>query len=92
MALLFEWNPDKALSNCRKHHVRFEEACEIWKDPFYYRIRVSSEPEERWLAVGRVSKSSYLSAIVTYRGEDGETVRIISARRSTRLEIERYHG
>lgn len=38
MALLFEWNPDKAQSNWRKHHVRFEEVCKIWKDPLYYRV------------------------------------------------------
>ena len=29
----FEWDPKKAQSNLRKHHVGFDEASTIFKDP-----------------------------------------------------------
>lgn len=31
----FEWDPDKARSNLRKHGVAFEDAELVWKDPFH---------------------------------------------------------
>lgn len=88
----FEWDPRKARLNQHKHGVSFDEACAIWADPLHFRVRVATTPEERWLVVGRVGRRRYLSAIVTYRGSDAERVRIISARRSTKAELERYRG
>lgn len=88
----FEWDPEKARLNQRKHGISFGEACSIWTDPLHFRVRVATDPEERWLVVGRVGRRRYLSAIVTYRGDDEGRLRIISARRSTKAEMERYHG
>jgi uncharacterized DUF497 family protein len=34
MKLRFEWDPDKAASNIRKHHVSFETAIRVFADPF----------------------------------------------------------
>jgi uncharacterized DUF497 family protein len=31
----FEWDADKARSNVEKHGVTFEEAAEVFFDPFY---------------------------------------------------------
>jgi hypothetical protein len=32
---LFEWDPDKARTNEGKHGIRFEDACEVFNDPFH---------------------------------------------------------
>ena len=88
----FEWNRRKNESNFKKRGVTFWEAREIWNDPLHYRVKVADDPENRWLVVGRVARSRYLSAIITYRGGQEERVRIISARASSKAEVGRYHG
>jgi uncharacterized protein len=32
MSLIFEWDPNKAASNLRKHRVTFEEAATVFED------------------------------------------------------------
>lgn len=53
----------------------------------FVEIHLVSEPEDRWAAIGRVAKDAYLTAIITYREE---RVRIISARPSTKKEVDIY--
>lgn len=85
----FEWDPEKAEANLRKHGLSFERARTIWDDERRYYLRSANKTdEERWLVVGRVGPRLYFSAVITYRGE---CIRLISARSSTRREIERYH-
>mgnify|MGYP000028246451 FL=1 len=43
----FEWNENKAKSNVRKHGIAFEEAAEVFFDPFYQSGDASTEDEER---------------------------------------------
>lgn len=90
--LKFEWDPNKNEANLKKHGVSFWEAQRIWSDPLYYRVKVAETPEDRWLAVGRISRTRYLSAIITYRGDQADRIRIISARTSSKAEVRRYHG
>lgn len=85
----FEWDDAKAEANLKKHHISFEQAKAIWNDPFHYRLHLTDDPETRWLIVGRVQKDVFHSAIFTYRGR---VVRIISARRSSALEVRAYYG
>lgn len=85
---VFEWDESKAESNRKKHGITFDEACAIWNDPFFYRVKLCDEPEARWLCVGRVARGVYLSAIITYRSD---SIRLISARRSSKMEVEKYH-
>lgn len=82
-----EWDEAKSESNSRKHGVSFSDARRIWDDPCFIEAYLTSGPEDRWAAVGRVGKSDYLTAIVTHR--EGK-VRIISARRSTKKEVDVY--
>lgn len=56
-------------------------------DPFFIEAFLTSEPEDRWAVVGRLGKSDYLTAIVAHR--DGK-VHIISARKSTKKEVDVY--
>lgn len=83
----FEWDEAKSESNFRKHGVSFTDARRIWDDPCFIEAYLTSEPEDRWAVVGRLGKSDYLTAIVTYR--NGK-VRIISARKSTKKEVDVY--
>ncbi len=83
----FEWDPDKARSNLRKHGVAFEDAELVWKDPFHvvYLDRIVDQ-EPRYHAVGVVGLVTVLLVVHIYVEGDDEHVRIVSARRATPWE------
>ena len=83
----FEWDDAKNASNAKKHGVTFSEATSIWDDPMFLEVVLTSDPEERRAVIGKVGKNDYLAAIITYRSE---TIRIISARKSTKKEVDAY--
>jgi hypothetical protein len=72
----FEFDPDKSLSNKRKHGIDFLEAQQIWTDDHALEAPVPSITEPRFQLVGFASGKLW-SAIVTYRADK---VRIISVR------------
>ena len=93
---MLEWDPAKNLSNRRKHGVSFEEAAQVFRDPFNlsWKERVQ-DGEERWQAIGQVEGLALLIVAHTIReeledGTDIEVVRIISARRDKPKERQRY--
>lgn len=84
----FVWDGGKAESNLRKHGVSFEEACEIFFDPFIQLLR--SEVlggEEREAAIGMTEGWSLLVVVYTFREE---AIRVISARPATSQERRCY--
>jgi uncharacterized protein len=88
----FEWDEAKNLANQRKHGVAFEEATELFDDPF-----VVSEPdriengEQRWQSYGVISGMLLAMVAHTWRDENGdEVIRLISARYATRKERRIY--
>ncbi len=87
----FEWDRKKNIENVKKHKVSFEEA----KSVFYDRnARLISDPEhssseERFVLLGISSKLRLLVVVHTYR-ENDEVIRIISARKATKSEINYY--
>ena len=84
----FEFDPAKAKSNFRKHRISFPDAEGVFYDPLaIHREDPYSEQEERWIAVGLGSASQILVVVYTFRGE---TIRLISARRATRHEVQNY--
>ncbi len=83
----FEWDEQKNLANEQKHDVSLQHAQAIWDDPLFVEAHLASEPEDRWVVIGRIAKSRHLTAIITYRGD---AVRIISARPSTKKEVDIY--
>lgn len=89
----FEWNPEKAESNLKKHGVDFEEAATVFNDPFYIDFYDDEHAvdEHRFLMVGESDKGRLL--IVSY-AEKVDGVRIISAREVTPQERKDYeqHG
>lgn len=48
----FEWDTNKAESNFVKHGVRFEEAAEVFFDPFYQEGDPSDNNEQRDFILG----------------------------------------
>ncbi|OAI10302.1 BrnT family toxin [Methylomonas methanica] len=93
MKTRFEWDPAKAESNLRKHHVSFETATRVFADPFAVvkQDRIENG-EHRWQTLGIVEGYLLLLVAHTIRGdEDGtELIRIISARRAEPKERKRY--
>ena len=83
----FEWNENKAKSNVRKHGVTFEEAAEVFFDPFYQTGDASADDEEREFIIGYSLSERLLLAVYAERGE---RTRIISARRATQHEGKLY--
>ena len=88
----FEWDDAKAESNVTKHNVTFGEAASVFDDPY---ARVIDDPdhsweEERFIILGMSIWARELVVSHCHRGEDGDVIRIISARRATRNEAEQY--
>jgi hypothetical protein len=90
---MFEWDARKAVVNRIKHEVSFEEAATVFGDPEALDgpdLRHSGE-ESRFLRLGRAATGRVLIVAYTVRREvDGESIRIISARRASRKEREAY--
>jgi uncharacterized DUF497 family protein len=89
MTLRITWDPVKAAVNLKKHGVSFDEARDIFGDPFRGAISDDehSDYEDRFAAVGSTLTGNLLVVFYTNRGEE---VRLISARRPTRFERRRY--
>ncbi|AHJ75365.1 BrnT family toxin [Kosakonia sacchari] len=91
----FEWDATKAISNLRKHGIRFEDAVLVFDDPQHLSIQDRFENGEyRWQTLGLVHGVVIILVAHTIRFESGhEVVRIISARKADRKERSRYeHG
>jgi uncharacterized DUF497 family protein len=88
----FEWDDAKARTNERKHGVRFEDAMLVFADPFALVEQDRIEGGElRWQTLGLVGGVALLLAAHTVSSSPGEeTIRIISARKATRKERQRY--
>ena len=87
--MIFKWDPSKAARNKKKHGVDFHEAASVLDDPLSttFPDPAHSHLERRFLTVG-VSSTQRL--LVVSHTEEGETVRIISARAAKRLERRFY--
>jgi uncharacterized DUF497 family protein len=85
----FEWDRNKSESNLRKHGIAFENACEVFFDPF---LRIM-DPEIRndqirEVVVGMTMNWRLLYVIYTMLKDD--IFRIISARPVTKHERKQY--
>jgi uncharacterized protein len=89
----FEWDPNKAKVNIKKHGVSFEQVAEIFLDPLQLVIFDSehSEAEERWVTLGKTKNGILLVVAHTFEEhEDSATIRVISARKATIQEQRQY--
>ena len=83
------WDPDKAAANLEKHGVDFHDAATVFPDPLSitFPSEDHSESEARFLTIGEAVTGELL---VVAHTEEGETIRIISARRTTPQEKRFY--
>lgn len=92
---MFEWDASKAATNLRKHGVSFDEAATVFADPDALDgpDLAHSAQEARSLRVGRSLTGRVLMVAYTLRRSgNGETIRIISARRASRKERTAYQS
>ena len=85
-----EFDPAKAVANQRKHGVSFAHAEQVLHDE---RALTIEDPdaldEQRWLTLGMDGLGRLLVVVHTQRGE---RTRLISARKASRGESEKYHA
>jgi uncharacterized DUF497 family protein len=86
---MFEWDEAKAAHNFDKHGVSFYEAETVFGDALgsTYPDSFHSRAEQRWITIGM---SEDHRVLVVAHTEEGDSVRIISAREATRKERKFY--
>jgi len=86
----FAWDPRKARANLEKHGVSFEEARSVFYDEqaLLHEDPQPTHEEERFVLLGLSSSLRLL--VVVHAVRDGDVIRIISARKATRLETRAY--
>jgi hypothetical protein len=87
----FEWDSNKAQTNVEKHGVTFEEATEVFFDPFYQfgdaTSNTTSNSEQREFIIGYSLEQRLLLVVYVERSK---RTRLISARPATRAERKLY--
>lgn len=85
----FEWNPDKAGANFKKHGVSFTEAATVFGDPLSITFPdpAHSINESRYITIG-LSRNGRL--LILAHTDRNKRLRIISAREATRKEKRFY--
>ena len=85
----FEWDDAKAAANLRKHRVSFEEAAEVFYDPYALdgRDAEHSHDEERFFVIGY---SAVRMLYIVFVEQCDNVIRIISARLPTPAERKAY--
>ena len=81
----YEWDARKAAANRSKHGVSFQEAATVFRDPL---AQTGGDPdhsvaENRFVTFGLSARGRLL---VVAHTEQGDTIRIISAREATARE------
>ena len=85
----FTWDARKNRLNRKKHGIGFETAIHVFDDPFHVTTQDREvEGETRWQTIEMAGEQVLLVAHTVE--EDGELIRIISARKATRTERNIY--
>jgi uncharacterized DUF497 family protein len=85
----YEWDTAKAAANLRKHKVSFAEAASVFLNPLALTFDDPdhSEEENREITIGVSNKERALLVSHCFRGD---RLRIISARKATKMEKTQY--
>jgi len=86
----FQFDPEKAKSNLKKHMVSFADAEAVFYDSLaIHQEDHYSEGEERFITIGMGSTNKLIVVIYTFRDDE---IRVISARHATRQEKREYES
>jgi uncharacterized protein len=85
----YEWDDRKARSNLEKHGVDFADVVSVLEDELARTIPDEEATERRFVTIGEDSLRRILVVVFTERAS---RIRIISARKATRLERQQYEG
>ena len=87
----FDWDKSKASLNKKKHGISFEEAVTVFydDDALEFHDPDHSEEEDRFFMVGLSFRTRILIVSHCVRGV-GSVIRIISARKATKQETQKY--
>jgi hypothetical protein len=84
----FEWDEAKNRRNIRKHHIDFADVPTVFDGPMAVSLDTRREyREDRWIGIGFLKEAV---VIVVFVERPDETIRIISARKATRHEREKF--
>ena len=85
--MTYQWDPNKAKSNLRKHGVSFADAVGVFEDENAMTIQDEDESEDRFITIDRAFLNRILVVVYTFREA---VIRIISARKATARERRMY--
>jgi len=85
----YQWDPDKAATNLRKHGVDFADVIAVFSDPYALTVRDEDSHEERCVTLGIDHLGRIVVVAYTWRGNN---IRIISARKANRRERKEYEA
>ena len=87
----FEWDDKKEEANIRKHGIDFSTAALVFNDENRLDLydEIHSESEDRYITIDMVGGIAYVVFVVYTERED--IIRLISARKATRLERSLYY-
>ena len=90
----FEWDPQKARWNRRKHGVGCEQAATVFRNPRAASLydQEHSEAEDRWITLGISATGKLLVVNHTFQEVDDACIliRIFSCRKAATQEREQY--
>lgn len=83
----YQWDKAKAAANLKKHGIDFADAVSIFADDLAVTVSEERFNEKRFITIGMDAFSRVLVVVYTWRDHD---IRLISARKATRLERTQY--
>ena len=85
----FEWDENKRQENLQRHKIDFVDVVEIFRGPMFTRLDTRFDyGEDRWIGIG-IAQGRIVVVVYTEH-DDGETIRLISARKALKYERTLY--
>lgn len=83
----YEWDPERAAANSRKHGITFADAVAALEDDRALTVPDTFPDEERYATIGVDALGRLVVVVYALRGD---AIRVISARKATARERQQY--
>ena len=91
--ITFVWDEEKNKTNIRKHGISFETAALVFNDDMRLEFEDNTHGDEvRYNTIGLVHEVLFVVYVDRQDRDDGEDIRLISARLATKVEIQMYNN